>query len=257
MSTLDHSKQVVITNGLELRKIQELDEIGQSFKITVNVQLFWKDEFLTWNAKEYHGLSSIVFPYRKNIWIPDLLIYNALKKPGDFGMIDAFIRFYSNGQVFVWTQVNIDTYCEIKTKKYPYDEQRSGIMFAKFVSSDKIVTVQPRTSGVDLSFYVKVAEWEIRDYNATTNVIMCKATKHGTPVLSLFGQPRESNPQPRDYSLKSRALPPVGIQNTLKRHSRRWRVDERNALGRRGVMVAIFTIIHLILKKEKQTVAAR
>jgi hypothetical protein len=78
----NYSERVFVTVGLVLRQIQKLDEIRQSLKTTVNLQLFWKDDFLTWNESNYHGISKIILPYNKNIWIPDLMIINELNTPG-------------------------------------------------------------------------------------------------------------------------------------------------------------------------------
>jgi hypothetical protein len=57
----NYSESVFVTAGFVLRQIQNLDEIRQSLKTTVNLQLFWKDEFLTWNESNYHGISKIIF----------------------------------------------------------------------------------------------------------------------------------------------------------------------------------------------------
>ncbi|XP_053393676.1 acetylcholine receptor subunit alpha-like [Mercenaria mercenaria] len=166
----DYQNTVFVTLALSLRKILHLDEIHQSFKTTVNILLYWKDEMLTWNETEYHEISSLEFPFHKNIWTPDLMIYNALKTPGKIGMKGAFVRLYSNGQVFVWTQTNIDTACEIRTKKYPFDEQTCKIIFAKFISSDRKVMITPITDSIDMAEYVEVAEWDIIENQATTEV---------------------------------------------------------------------------------------
>jgi hypothetical protein len=91
------------------------------------------------------------------------MIINELNTPGMIGLKDALIRVYSNGQVFVWTQINIETYCEIYTKQYPYDKHSCNIAFSKFMSSDDIVKLQPRMNGIDLSFYADIAEWNLKD----------------------------------------------------------------------------------------------
>ncbi|XP_060558568.1 acetylcholine receptor subunit alpha-1-B-like [Ruditapes philippinarum] len=182
----NYSEPVFVTVGLVLRQIQNLDEIRQSLKTTVNLQLFWKDEFLTWNESNYHGISKIIFPYNKNIWIPDLIIVNEVNTPGMIGLKDAFVRIYSNGQVFVWTQINIETYCEINTKQYPYDEQTCDIAFSKFMTSDDIVKLQPRINGIDLSFYAEIAEWNVKNNYVTPRLIQINESVDSLNILSNY-----------------------------------------------------------------------
>ncbi|XP_053395841.1 acetylcholine receptor subunit alpha-like [Mercenaria mercenaria] len=168
---LNYSYPIIVSIGLELRKIQHLDEIRQSLKTTVSTVLYWKDELLTWRQTQYHGISSIEFPFNKQIWTPDVMIYNALDKPGEFGMKDAFVRLYSNGQIFIWTMINIDTACEVKTKTFPYDVQTCKIDIGKFISSDKKVAIKPLFNEMDMRFYVEIAEWDITENYVTTRVV--------------------------------------------------------------------------------------
>ncbi|XP_060558561.1 neuronal acetylcholine receptor subunit alpha-6-like [Ruditapes philippinarum] len=163
--------QVNVTLGLTLRKIQHVDEINQAFTTIVNLLLYWTDQILTWDKAHCHGISSIEFPFHDNIWIPDLMIYNALKEPGKLGIKDAFVRLYDNGQIFVWTQISVETACEIKTKKYPFDVQICDIAFGKFISPDDKVYIQPLSENIDLSEYVNIAEWEIIHNQATIKLI--------------------------------------------------------------------------------------
>lgn len=165
---LNYSEPVVVTIGLSLRKILHVDEIRQSFKITANIHLFWKDRRLTWNETEYPGISNIVIPYDKSVWIPDIMIYNALEKPSELGVKDSFVRVFINGQIFIWTQTNIDSACSIKTKRFPFDEQLCRVVFINVISSNDMVMIQPLQNEVSLSEYVEIAEWEFMESNVQT-----------------------------------------------------------------------------------------
>ncbi|XP_045157634.2 acetylcholine receptor subunit alpha-like [Mercenaria mercenaria] len=167
---LDYTKPVRIVLGLALRKILHLDEIRQSFKTTVNVLLYWQDESLKWNKSDYHGISNIEFPFNKNLWTPDLMVYNALDKPGKLGVKNAFVRLYNNGQIFVWTQTNFETACEIRTKRFPFDEQVCEIVISKFISSDEKIEIKPVEKTVNMNEYVEIAEWKIKETIVTTTV---------------------------------------------------------------------------------------
>ncbi|XP_060598046.1 acetylcholine receptor subunit alpha-like [Ruditapes philippinarum] len=166
---LNHSEQVDIIIRLSLRKIQDLDEKRQSIKCTINLDLYWKDEFLTWNSSEYGGIKTLVFPYSKNIWVPDIMVYNALVNSEDYGMEGSTIQLYQNGQVYAWTQVRLNTECEIKSKKYPFDEQICTIILSKFMNTDERVMLKSQINEVLLLYYEHTAEWEVIDNYVTTD----------------------------------------------------------------------------------------
>ncbi|XP_060558563.1 acetylcholine receptor subunit alpha-like [Ruditapes philippinarum] len=166
----NYSKPVIVTVGLTLRKVLHLNEIRQSFKSTINVNLYWYDDSLQWNKSEFNGINNIEISYNRNVWIPDLMIYNAVEKPEDLGINDAFIRLNNNGQIYVWTQTNFETACEIKTKKYPYDMQVCDIVITKFMSSDLEIDIRPLEKYVNMNEYVEIAEWKIEDTSVKTTV---------------------------------------------------------------------------------------
>lgn len=167
---LNYSDTVDVTIGLALRNILHLDEIRQSFKVTANVLLYWKDARLVWNSEEYPDITALVFPYHRNIWIPDLMIYNALEKPSELGIKEGYVRLNRNGQIFMWTQTNIASSCVIETKAYPFDEQTCSIIFINVLSSNEMLKLRPLQNGIDLVEYVEIAEWEIIDNYTKTHV---------------------------------------------------------------------------------------
>ncbi|XP_060558560.1 acetylcholine receptor subunit alpha-1-A-like [Ruditapes philippinarum] len=180
------SKPVVVTVGLALRKVLYLDEMRQSFKSTMNINLYWHDESLQWNKSEFHGIKNVEIPYNKNIWIPDLMVLNALDRPENLGVQDAFIRLNDIGQVYVWTQTNLETACGIRTKKYPYDLQVCDIVITKFMSSDAKIEIRPLEKHVYMDDYVEIAEWKIEDTSVGTTVIPFNITLSAEADFPLF-----------------------------------------------------------------------
>ncbi|XP_060581961.1 neuronal acetylcholine receptor subunit alpha-3-like [Ruditapes philippinarum] len=160
---LNHSQPIIVTINLTLLKIQQVDEKRQSLRTTVNLLLSWNDELLIWNKSEHEGISNFVFPYNRNVWIPDIMVSNALDKPAELGLKEAFISLTHAGEVVVWTQVNFDTSCEIRTKKYPFDEQHCEILFTKFMNEDDKLELKATDNKTNLEMYIETAEWQIID----------------------------------------------------------------------------------------------
>ena len=170
------SEPLIVNISLDLVKILKVDEINQTFKVTVNILVSWQDEFLRWNASEYGGISKIVFPLDRNIWIPDLMNWNAAYNAGEFGQKYAFPAVYSSGLVDLWTMVNLETQCEIHTKKYPMDTQHCSIAFTTITSTDFEVRLENTSDTTSMHFYRKIAEWAIANNFVSTEFDIIDST---------------------------------------------------------------------------------
>ena len=118
------NQPVVVKINMDLVKILALDEMSQTFKTTVNILLVWTDERLVWNVTDYGNILKLVFPLDKNLLMPDLMNLNAAYHPGELGQKYAFPNIKYNGMVIVWSRVNLETQCEIRTKMFPFDVQQ-------------------------------------------------------------------------------------------------------------------------------------
>ena len=162
---VDADNPVVVNITMDLVKILAVDEINQTYKTTVNILLIWTDERLVWNVTDYGNIHKLVFPLDKNLWVPDLMNFNAAYHPGEFGQKYAYPNIIYNGVVFIWVRVNLETQCEIHTKKYPFDVQKCDINFTTLGSTDDDVRLKTNQNSTELKPYVDTAEWAItRNY---------------------------------------------------------------------------------------------
>ena len=118
----------------------------------------------------YGNINKLVSPLDKNLWVPDLMNYNAAYHPGEFGQKYAYPNIIYNGMVFIWVRVNLETQCEIHTKKYPFDVQQCDINFTTFASTDDDVRLKTNQNSTKLKSYVETAEWAITRNYVTTEV---------------------------------------------------------------------------------------
>ena len=156
---VDKPVDAIIT--VDLVKILALDEINQTFKVTVNILLEWTDERLSWNVSDYGNIHRLAFPLDRNIWVPDLMNFNAAYNSAELGMKYAFPNVLYNGDVFIWKRVNLEAQCEIRTKKYPFDVQMCDIQFSTLGSTDDDVRINTTQNSAGLEYYVETAEWAI------------------------------------------------------------------------------------------------
>ena len=176
----DVDKPVDVNIYLDLVKILAVDEINQTFKITVNLLFEWLDKHLVWNVTDYGNIHKLVFPLDKNLWLPDLMNFNAAYKPGEFGLKYAFPNVIYNGVVFIWVRVNMETQCEIHTKKYPFDVQTCDIEFTTLGSSDAEIRLKTTQDSAELKYYVETAEWKITRNYVTNEVVIIDGYSYRT-----------------------------------------------------------------------------
>ena len=67
-------------------------------------------------------------------------------------------------------RVNLETQCEIHTKKFPFDVQKCDINFSTFESTDDDVRLNTTPNSTGLTSYVETAEWAITRNYVTTEV---------------------------------------------------------------------------------------
>ena len=96
--------------------------------------------------------------------------FNAAYHPGEFGQKYAFPGIIYNDMVFIWVRVNLETQCEIRTKKFPFDVQQCDINFSTFESTDDDVRLNTTQNSTGLTSYVAPAEWAITRNYVTTEV---------------------------------------------------------------------------------------
>ncbi|KHJ85196.1 Neurotransmitter-gated ion-channel ligand binding domain protein [Oesophagostomum dentatum] len=79
---IDHRKTLKVHISISLYQIIEVDEPSQNIKLNVWMIQKWKDEYLTWDPREYGMINSTIIPF-KHLWIPDTYLYNSVKMSRD------------------------------------------------------------------------------------------------------------------------------------------------------------------------------
>ena len=72
---INESSPIVITFGVTLQQIVDLDEKNQLLTTCMWFNLAWTDYQFGWNESDYGGVDSVVI-HPRNLWIPDILLYN-------------------------------------------------------------------------------------------------------------------------------------------------------------------------------------
>ena len=82
-----------------LLTINGLDEVAETLKTTGYLMVDWRDDYLSWNASDYGGISYYLFP-QNDIWKPDVTLKNSVKKYKALGDESLYANVDSTGYVY-------------------------------------------------------------------------------------------------------------------------------------------------------------
>ncbi|XP_066297379.1 neuronal acetylcholine receptor subunit alpha-10-like [Branchiostoma lanceolatum] len=128
----DYRDGITVHLNVALRQITDLDEKNQVLRTFCWLRVYWKDEYLAWNETEYGGISSIMFPSRE-IWIPDIYLYNNVDEQSDGGLQPGTnVKVTSGGDVSWLTPSSFTSSCKIDIGPFPYDDQNCLLHFGSW-----------------------------------------------------------------------------------------------------------------------------
>ncbi|KAI8517064.1 hypothetical protein Bbelb_056450 [Branchiostoma belcheri] len=155
----DYRDGITVYLNVALRQITDLDEKNQVLRTFCWLRVYWKDEYLQWNKTEYGGISSIMFPSRE-IWIPDIYLYNNVDEQSDGGLQPGTnVKVTSEGEVSWLTPSSFTSSCKIDIGPFPYDQQHCILHFGSWTHTGVQVDLQNASAAADLSDFADNGEW--------------------------------------------------------------------------------------------------
>ena len=159
LPSLDNTTPVTVTISLTLRQILDVDEKNQVMVTSIWFRQFWKDNILSWNASEYGGVKELHLT-KKEIWIPDISIYNTASNYGIlYQRLDTQVVLQHDGNVSWLTPIQMKTECKINVKYFPFDEQICRITFGSWTYHG--LKVDLHHGKADVTNFVQNTEWDL------------------------------------------------------------------------------------------------
>ncbi|XP_044158514.1 acetylcholine receptor subunit alpha-1-B [Bufo gargarizans] len=154
--------KVVVTVGLQLIQLINVDEVNQIVATNVRLKQQWVDVNLKWNPENYGGIQKIRVP-SSDIWRPDIVLYN--NADGDFTIVkNTKILLDYTGKI-IWTPPAIfKSYCEIIVTYFPFDQQNCSMKLGTWTYDGLLVVINPESDRPDLSNFMESGEWMMKDY---------------------------------------------------------------------------------------------
>ncbi|XP_064092156.1 neuronal acetylcholine receptor subunit alpha-7-like isoform X26 [Macrobrachium nipponense] len=169
----NETEPVVVTFGITLQQIIDVDEKNQILTTNVWLNMEWKDVNLRWNESDYNGVSDLRIPPYK-IWKPDVLMYNSADEGFD-GTYPTKVVVSSNGNCLYIPPGIFKSTCKIDITWFPFDDQRCKMKFGSWTYSGWQLDLQLQSEdGGDLSDFIKNGEWDLIGCPGKRNAIYYK-----------------------------------------------------------------------------------
>ncbi|KAM3721064.1 Acetylcholine receptor [Dirofilaria immitis] len=199
-------KPIIIKIKLRLSQIIDVHEIDQIMTCSVWLKQVWIDQKLSWNPKNYGGVSVLYVPYEM-IWVPDIVLYNNADSNYNITIsTKATLRY--DGEVTWEPPAIFKSLCQIDVRWFPFDEQHCHFKFGSWTYSEDLLHLEllggdPHyelevnangeidnitivEDGIDLSDYYPSVEWDIISRVAkrrTKNYASCCPDETYTDVM--------------------------------------------------------------------------
>lgn len=149
-----------IAFGINLVAIVEFSEVAETLTVTAALRLRWKDEFLTWNPKDYGNITEIHVP-QNFIWKPYVNVENSVSKLEEMGSSSLQATLLPDGTVGWTPYETFKVLCHIDLYRFPFDTQTCTLMFEVYGMHPHDIWFNPRENKIDLHEYEGTSGWEI------------------------------------------------------------------------------------------------
>ncbi|EYC11935.1 hypothetical protein Y032_0049g1863 [Ancylostoma ceylanicum] len=168
---LDSSKPVVVTLGIAMQQIINLNEKEEQLEVSAWLKFQWIDENLRWLPIAYDNVTDLRHP-AGTIWQPDILLYNSVDPAFD-STYKVNLLNYHHGLIN-WVPPGIfKISCKLDIYWFPFDEQTCFFKFGSWSSSKDKIELQ--VGELDFSEYLENGEWIIlhSEGNVTAKYYEC------------------------------------------------------------------------------------
>ncbi|GFQ95759.1 acetylcholine receptor subunit alpha-type acr-16 [Trichonephila clavata] len=156
----DPNNALVVYTSITPLAITKLDEVNQILVMDSWMLMKWKDDYLTWEPKEFNNITILRIPHAE-LWKPDLSIYTSTPDDSLFPTSNTRALIYSDGTVVWVTPFTIKNRCP-RQKKQERSHYVCNIRIGSWTYSANLMDVQLSTPEVDLSdFQDTNTKWKL------------------------------------------------------------------------------------------------
>ncbi|OWF41597.1 Ligand-gated ion channel 4 [Mizuhopecten yessoensis] len=157
---VDQSYATNVTTDLHVTSLREVDEMTGRFTVVTFLNIYWKDERLSWSPSSYGDIREIEFP-QSEVWKPALTLANPFSLLKPLGSDGNLVRYTNNGDATWYVGDVMQALCDIEVTQYPFDKQVCPLYFRIWGYEGSDLTLTPSTNDVGFTYYVENSEWDI------------------------------------------------------------------------------------------------
>ncbi|KAM4534530.1 5-hydroxytryptamine receptor 3C-like [Fundulus diaphanus] len=136
------------------------------------LDVFWINEFLTWNSSEFCGMNMLTVP-SSMVWIPDIIIYEDSSDCSDSRQ-DPLVTVESSGLIRMKTRLQLTYSCKFNLYRFPFDTQTCNITFLSMNYDASVLKLGAVTNGsilTEVSEHVMLTEgeWKLTKIESITS----------------------------------------------------------------------------------------
>ncbi|XP_071400721.1 5-hydroxytryptamine receptor 3A-like [Centroberyx affinis] len=136
----NHTQPTVVELDVTLYAILDVIEIDQRFVPYIWVEMYWKNEYISWESDEFCGIDQVTLPVEA-LWMPDISINEMTEK--DKAPPSPYLSINSYGEVHVKNDQVMVSSCKMQIYNFPFDTQNCSLTFSSVMHSDKELQLQP------------------------------------------------------------------------------------------------------------------
>ncbi|XP_065200630.1 neuronal acetylcholine receptor subunit alpha-7 isoform X15 [Planococcus citri] len=160
-------------NPLERPVAVESEPLNVTFGLTLQqiIDVEWVDYNLKWNSSEYGNVRDLrITP--KNIWRPDILMYNSADEKFD-GTYHTNVVVRSNGSCLYVPPGIFKSTCKIDITWFPFDDQYCDMKFGSWTYDGFQLDLEMKSEdGGDLSNFITNGEWYLLGMPGKKNTVV-------------------------------------------------------------------------------------
>lgn len=127
--------------------INDVDEIQQKLTTTAHLEVYWTDEFLTWNTASYGGVDEVYVP-QADVWKPDIALQNGFKDLKGLGSSFIQVSIMNDG-LMTWLPFHVfESKCSLDATYFPFEKQSCNIDFVAWSLNSDDVHLLVGTDGI-------------------------------------------------------------------------------------------------------------
>ncbi|XP_030837137.1 neuronal acetylcholine receptor subunit alpha-9-like [Strongylocentrotus purpuratus] len=145
------------------------EQSEQQLKVIVNIEMVWRDEYLTWDPAQHSGVDILFVPAEK-IWKYDLTLYSAVGKQL-VEMDHDVVIVRPDGMVTWFSSAMLYSSCLVRVRYFPFDRQYCRLILASWTHDNTSVTLKQTNETVRKEYFINNGVWDLTNIGKEYQVL--------------------------------------------------------------------------------------